>query len=1273
MQAIQRCRFSRAFTGTLLCAGAVWLAALQVAADPSEVLFHASFDKTPDYADVAYGETRDVATSVTIRRRPYRQLNPLRPGRFGQGLFQPRGFQAHGNVNVRSGTIAFWFRQGQPIGDMYYPIIEIKTVDNYFWWRYFSLHGKNSKVHAEFMDRDHMRRTLHLPEWSHGEWQHVAVTWDCLRGFKIYLNGRVVASNWGKTSWPSIDMHLEQIVLPCLRDGGYDELWVFGQPLTDREIGVLFESNTFRPSSAGPAPRDELALRRTELGWPFAHEAPVLADSRPLTAVSVPIVAAKSLKREVWRGVDGKQGSSWPSMYQGYQYLNGGGYHMFFPDKRRINYVTITGGFRGDMFAGTAIEKPPAEKRLVAIEPTTFAWGHHFDPPLEADGVSFFKRKLDGEREGNDNIAGSVVGVSDRRSRMCNLQMFELKSARPDGFSGTATYRLGALASLDYLTPWLAEALAGIYGPDQRTACLLATGGTTAPNVAIETMGLTHLFTPAVHEDTFLDAITLAWAGGPARPGLMRLVVHDPITPTRELVSLDVRLTGSGKHEITLDHVDTIIPQARRIWITLHAERAVVLGDLRVLLHRNTRKKVLVEYEARQRGFIKDGFMSYTEPRPWSGVADRDDAMFLGRVYRGLGEMYDALHEFRKHNRKHRLVEGIRVWTHPSGAHPRGTARLSRDDQKAPPWAAYAKLALNRLLAMPHWWIDNRQVPNGEFGSNLGDDSDLVQDWPSLAMISDPGGKLSRSLHLVGNACWDRNMEDGINRRVTDALHAYETGINVQPHMALLSYGNPVYLERLMLGARTVEERLMGRTENGHLHFRSWMYGAHEVVTELKYGVDSTTNSLMLHPAIFLMYYNGNPRAKRVLTEHVRALMEDFYLNGKKWPNGVRFEGHVLQKKGRRTTLGGHGFLFLITAAYEHTRDPRILQTLRDSGFVGDEGTSSYLIRMLEMFRKTDLFQRNPSYLRRAREIDLSALGTTALSDARYDWKYLAWALTGDKDYLAQAAKRLAERMDVTLPMQTEAEQSADRVQLSKKLIDRMYLGGVAVQRNEIFPRHHVSYEGLNSNYAALVLEGSPKRLRVLLYNFDKRSQKGRMRVWQLENGTYRVRFGPDANEDDKLDSVSWEKTMPLQRYAPVEFTLPRRQLQLVEFEQIEKGDDLFQRADLAVATEDATWDPSRDRLTFVVHNVGTTTAEKVTVRILGRGDAVIKTFDIDRLEAPLDLVPRRVEFTVENVRRVDAVAIVVDPDGRIPEIYEGNNRFAIDDVRRAEALGKGR
>ena len=48
--------------------------------------------------------------------------------------------------------------------------------------------------------------------------------------------------------------------------------------------------------------------------------------------------------------------------------------------------------------------------------------------------------------------------------------------------------------------------------------------------------------------------------------------------------------------------------------------------------------------------------------------------------------------------------------------------------------------------AVADWWIDNRQVPYGDFGGGISDDCDLIQQWPGLALMGVEPDKINASL-----------------------------------------------------------------------------------------------------------------------------------------------------------------------------------------------------------------------------------------------------------------------------------------------------------------------------------------------------------------------------------------------------------------------------------------------------------------------------------------------------------------------------------------------
>jgi len=163
------------------------------------------------------------------------------------------------------------------------------------------------------------------------------------------------------------------------------------------------------------------------------------------------------------------------------------------------------------------------------------------------------------------------------------------------------------------------------------------------------------------------------------------------------------------------------------------------------------------------------------------------------------------------------------------------------------------------------------------------------------------------------------------------------------------------------------------------------------------------------------------------------------------------------------------------------------------------------------------------------------------------------------------------------------------------------------------------------------------------------------MRVWALANGVHELAFGPDADEDERLDAALWRKTAPLAKGAPVALTVPPRQLTLLEITRKTPGPSIYERPDLAVTTTDMNYDAAAGALTYLIHNVGARPARDatVTVRVDGRETA---THAIRLLESPDDLVPRTRTFTQTGLKAGQTVTVAVDAENKIPEIWEENN-----------------
>lgn len=174
----------------------------------------------------------------------------------------------------------------------------------------------------------------------------------------------------------------------------------------------------------------------------------------------------------------------------------------------------------------------------------------------------------------------------------------------------------------------------------------------------------------------------------------------------------------------------------------------------------------------------------------------------------------------------------------------------------APEWAVWQREALRNYHSIVRWWIENRQVENGEFGGDINDDGELTCQWPFLYLITgDPA--VREALRKLSDAAWERNLSIGYSVGMDDVEHAAEEILCSQPQMLLMDYGNPEYIERLMLTSSYIPQ-WTGVNEKGERLFRSFRYKAGYVNTEPKHDVDNVYNALVMAAPYYLSWYAAN-------------------------------------------------------------------------------------------------------------------------------------------------------------------------------------------------------------------------------------------------------------------------------------------------------------------------------------------------------------------------------------------------------------------------------
>jgi hypothetical protein len=209
-------------------------------ADFSNLVFHASFDEGPRASTARGSGEPSVAVNIP---------SVLPDGKIGKAMPTESGvrlaYPAKGNVNPGSGSVLVWIKprwQARSAGELApgsRGIFDCGTADRDNSDVYLAYFPHIPGIAATFdaIGRQEMHG-LSTP-WSSEEWHHVAMTWDCTAGIRLYCDGAEVMHRTIVWRPKPISPYFSvgsgyRFANPI--SGLVDELLVYDRPLSHEEI-----------------------------------------------------------------------------------------------------------------------------------------------------------------------------------------------------------------------------------------------------------------------------------------------------------------------------------------------------------------------------------------------------------------------------------------------------------------------------------------------------------------------------------------------------------------------------------------------------------------------------------------------------------------------------------------------------------------------------------------------------------------------------------------------------------------------------------------------------------------------------------------------------------------------------------------------------------------------------------------------------------------------------------------------------------------------------
>ena len=1174
--------------------------------------------------------TADFARGGQDQPNFLRNVKVIPEGAKGQGFScnddQLMAYWAPGNIYAQRGTVSFFWRSRYPVGPTPFPIFRVGYADHSSWdmvWLRIDYNGAGFDAFVTDIGLARTRVSWYPDNFfKPDEWIHLSLSWDETVGIRFYVNGELVARQ--SVSGTVYDTGLDQfgphsrIISPyqvqsayCfMRGGDVDELRIYDRMLPDEFVADLAEGKT--PDPLPPLVRylsernwrDAWWLRH---GWNRPNEAPPALPAAETVIRKVEIHEAVDINRWYWKANDGIRETTWPGVYNmsrlpgRYDYFvlpdwdcySGSGQSVRFTlPEEPWNHVEIWGKAWGQM----TLENKILRDTTFGIRTQNQAKSWHQLHKVRQGGTIRFDNALIEEPIGSFDVYYIDKGKAPEGR---TIESFMLTGNPSD-------YNNGAVADL-------VSFISGRYPPDE---CSIMLGVPENSRKKYKTRPLQGYYYPFIHilipysnhKDAGLDGIEISFPAlnvVPTHNGVfpLNIRVKDPLWPMRDLADFSFSVKPGDSPVLWIDTRDRILPENRALYISIAGAgddlTPILLQDTKIRLVYKSKEDSRPEHEKDRFTQVRDVYAHMVEEGTRSSR--------LNMFNRFTADCNDLLSV----NPDHWLAKSYK---YAATRQEKPSYEIAKAPEGIPEWAFLQVEYLRHLSRVIMYYIDKRQIANGEFGGGLSDDGDLVNLWPGTAFTGIEPDKLLSSLRLHMTAYYDNErpsyyaslrqrslplFTNGLATIFTDELHALEEGIQVTGALQVLDYGNPLYLERGMETALRMLEDITQINIKGHRHFRSRYYSGTKIATEDPWQWSVARSYNVLVTALLTCWYNGNPLLQEMIVEIADGLLE--HARDGRMATEINFATDETRNPG---PMGGERPVSVLYAAYRITGDNKYLEYLPGE----DPQTRTF-----------------------------------------------------DENRLTQRYREEITNMGIREYINTEGSIWIDRISPYNTAIQEDRLGGVALRRlNILYPQHYVSWKfhaPANFESVAVFLDKTgTENLNIISYCLDTRPVTAEMTVWDIKPGRWKLRSGIDTDNDQIADSNIKEEFVDLGRGDQLQIVFSPRQYTIITL-WLDEADDkgYWELPDLGIGPEDIRIEGNS--ITVRVHSLGAVAAPATSVELRDLSGNTLQRAQVPPLDPPLDLKRRWTEviLTVPQGTSLEHGVVILDPSRNIRQINRNN------------------
>jgi len=624
---------------------------------------------------------------------------------------------------------------------------------------------KDGKLSASIRDIYYQYHKIESqkPVWKNNDWQHIAIVWDQAYGLKLYHNGELIASNWGKDAWWQTP--LPGLFSPFLPESYYDEIYFFDYSLKQNDIKSLYTSNSVPKRDEGKATLTDSATKRLLSSYTDIDklELPVLnADKDILSLKQTKIADCHDEKIPAWWIMDGRYELAWPHPYLLFTFILGDvdfhstNVNIDLQEGETANYISLEGVLDGiEAISG---EEGAFDKKNKIIDLNNYRY-------------NFYSQKLD---MGNNTSLhfpfvkkyGTPPGLIDKGSlklplsgkmRLHEVQLWNV-TTKQEAMKADIIWELPYQKNLSTLDGKYLDALKKLRGSRDRTLFMSSNTSEITDQAFVELSPLQsfNFFSPDLNPDMAIDKIGLSFSLlTKKKSDVLWIKLRDPANPSRIWAQTAIRINFNQIDEaqninIELDINDIMLASEDRLWLELmFAGKEKLVTDytpvVKVVLSKD-KGKSLSDYAFNEMIPAKMQYMKEYNYQPWlfngARISDKGWSNFGGPF-----DMWYPPHAVLRINPNDEIAGIYKRMTGERGNTYGGTFKpvfnqhekvtISKNIKPdTPSWAIWEREMYKKQLRTIQW-IVSTQRQDGSFWGGYNDDTFVLLGYSGIPLMGD--------------------------------------------------------------------------------------------------------------------------------------------------------------------------------------------------------------------------------------------------------------------------------------------------------------------------------------------------------------------------------------------------------------------------------------------------------------------------------------------------------------------------------------------------------